>query len=42
MNPYAPMVPCHRVIMSDGGIGGYSAGVAAKRRRLKREGIDWL
>jgi len=40
-NPFAPGVPCHRVIRSDGGIGGYSAlgGVSAKRRLLKKEGI---
>ena len=39
-NPNAPRVPCHRVIRSDGGLGGYSGrgGVAAKRRLLKGEG----
>ena len=38
-NPFAPAVPCHRVVRSDGGMGGYSAfgGVSAKRRMLKRE-----
>ena len=38
-NPFAPSVPCHRVIRSDGGMGGYSAsgGVRAKRRMLKLE-----
>ncbi len=38
-NPFAPQIPCHRVIRSDGGMGGYSAsgGVAAKRRMLERE-----
>ena len=24
-NPYAPQVPCHRVVRSDGSLGGYSA-----------------
>ena len=24
-NPYAPIVPCHRVVRSDGNLGGYSA-----------------
>ena len=37
-NPYAPQVPCHRVIASDGSIGGYSGGLTKKRRLLKKEG----
>ena len=38
-NPFAPTIPCHRVVRSDGGLGGYSGngGVAAKRRLLKKE-----
>lgn len=38
-NRWAPEIPCHRVIASDGSLGGYSApgGVAAKRRLLQRE-----
>lgn len=38
-NPFAPVVPCHRVIRSDGGMGGYSGpgGVKAKRRMLAEE-----
>ncbi|MDG1533645.1 MAG: MGMT family protein [Candidatus Thalassarchaeaceae archaeon] len=38
-NPYAPDVPCHRVIRSDGTLGGYSAegGIAAKQRLLDSE-----
>ena len=41
-NPYAPKVPCHRVIRSDGSLGGFSApgGVKAKKRLLKREGFS--
>lgn len=36
---FDPKIPCHRVIRSDGGIGGYNrGGVAAKRKILKREG----
>jgi len=31
-------VPCHRVIRTDGSLGGFSAGVARKRRLLEREG----
>jgi len=38
-NPFAPVVPCHRVIRSDGSPGGYSGpgGIAGKRRLLERE-----
>ena len=36
---FDPRIPCHRVIRSDGGLGGYNrGGIAAKRRILKREG----
>ena len=40
-NPYAPKIPCHRVIRSDGSLGGYSGkgGLKTKRFLLKREGI---
>tara|TARA_B100000683_G_scaffold257761_1_gene279600 strand:- start:3416 stop:3715 length:300 start_codon:yes stop_codon:yes gene_type:complete len=40
-NPYAPEVPCHRVIRSDGSIGGYSAegGSEKKRAMLREEGV---
>lgn len=38
-NPFPPVVPCHRVIKSDGSPGGFSApgGVKAKLRLLKKE-----
>ncbi|MBI5873133.1 MAG: MGMT family protein [Candidatus Omnitrophica bacterium] len=36
-NPYAPYVPCHRVVASDGSLGGYSGGVCSKRKLLKQE-----
>jgi methylated-DNA-[protein]-cysteine S-methyltransferase len=46
-NPYgawttsgANMVPCHRVINSDGNIGGFARGQAAKIALLRKEGID--
>ena len=41
-NPYAPNVPCHRVIRSDGGLGGYSGpgGIKTKKKLLKMEGIS--
>ncbi len=38
-NPFAPKVPCHRVIKSDGTIGGFAKGVAAKKRLLRQEGL---
>jgi methylated-DNA-[protein]-cysteine S-methyltransferase len=40
-NPYPPIVPCHRVIRTDGGLGGYSGsgGVEAKRQLLTEEGV---
>jgi len=39
-NPYAPIIPCHRVIRSDGSLGGYSApgGIKTKKKLLKKEG----
>ena len=42
MNPYAPRIPCHRVIRSDGGLGGYSGpgGVKTKKSLLKKEGFS--
>lgn len=38
-NPLAPLVPCHRVVRSDGKIGNYSGkgGSATKRRLLAAE-----
>jgi len=40
-NPFAPKIPCHRVIRSDGSLGGYSGkgGIKTKKLLLKREGI---
>jgi len=42
-NPYAPKIPCHRVIRSDGSLGGYSGsgGIKTKKRLLKSEGISF-
>lgn len=41
VNPYAPVVPCHRVVRSDGSLGGYSAagGIKEKISLLKKEGV---
>ena len=38
-NPIAWLVPCHRVIGSDGGIAGYAWGTALKRAMLESEGV---
>ena len=37
-NPFAPRVPCHRVIRSDGSIGGFASGPKKKERLLRAEG----
>ncbi len=41
-NPYPPLIPCHRVIRSDGSLGGYSGkgGIKTKRFLLKKEGLS--
>jgi len=38
-NPYAPEVPCHRVVRSDGTLGGYASGEKKKKELLESEGI---
>ncbi len=40
-NPYPIVIPCHRVIRSDGTVGGYSGkgGVKLKKELLKKEGV---
>lgn len=43
-NPFAPRVPCHRVVASDGSIGGFAgaregASIRKKERLLKAEGV---
>jgi methylated-DNA-[protein]-cysteine S-methyltransferase len=41
-NPFALIVPCHRVVASNGKMGGFSAdgGVGTKRRLLAIEGVE--
>ena len=38
-NPFVGKVPCHRVIKSNGTIGGFSRGAEVKKRMLKAEGL---
>ena len=40
-NPYAPKIPCHRVIRSDGTLGGYSGrgGIKQKLKLLRSEKV---
>jgi methylated-DNA-[protein]-cysteine S-methyltransferase len=39
-NPVPIYVPCHRVIASDGGLGGYGGGAARKLKLLRSEGFS--
>ncbi|MBS3086367.1 MGMT family protein [Candidatus Pacearchaeota archaeon] len=39
-NPYAPRVPCHRVVKSDGFVGGFASGPRNKIKMLKNEGVE--
>jgi methylated-DNA-[protein]-cysteine S-methyltransferase len=38
-NPYPVIIPCHRVIKSDGKIGGYAWGEKIKTNMLSKEGV---
>jgi len=38
-NSYIGKVPCHRVIKSDGSLGGFSKGIKRKLKLLKKEGL---
>lgn len=39
-NPFPLIIPCHRVIRSDGKLGGYQGGLKMKQALLKTEGIS--
>ena len=39
-NPYPVLVPCHRVVMSTGKIGGYAYGEHVKTKMLSDEGME--
>jgi len=41
-NNHNPKIPCHRVVCSDGKIGGYNRGSKKKQEILKSEGINIL
>jgi len=41
-NPYAPKIACHRVIKTNGEVGGFSRGKRNKVKLLKKEGIQIL
>ena len=38
-NPLPIIIPCHRVVSSDGTIGGFSSGIPLKKKLLKLEGL---
>jgi methylated-DNA-[protein]-cysteine S-methyltransferase len=38
-NPFPLMIPCHRVVRSDGSLGGFGGGLSMKRPLLAMEGI---
>ena len=38
-NPYAPTVPCHRIVGSTGKLTGYASGLHKKRQLLEAEGV---
>lgn len=43
-NPFAPVVPCHRVVAADGSLAGFSAGggIATKKQLLLKEGVVFI
>ena len=39
-NPFPVIIPCHRVVKSNGEIGGYAYGMSVKKNMLVKEGIS--
>jgi methylated-DNA-[protein]-cysteine S-methyltransferase len=40
-NPFPPIFPCHRVVRSDGSLGGFGGGLRLKRTLLEMEGVQF-
>jgi methylated-DNA-[protein]-cysteine S-methyltransferase len=40
-NPYAPTVPCHRVVGADGSLTGFGGGLELKLKLLREEGVPF-
>ena len=40
LNPIPILIPCHRVLREDGGLGGYGGGLGIKKKLLKIEGVN--
>lgn len=40
-NPYAPIVPCHRVVAANGHLCGFASGLRAKEKILREEGVKF-
>ena len=38
-NPFPLIVPCHRAVRTDGGLGGFQGGIEMKRALLEMEGV---
>ncbi len=41
-NPFVPQVPCHRVVRSDGRLGGFLSGSRKKAKLLEAEGVPLI
>lgn len=41
-NPIALLIPCHRVVRKDGGLGGFAWGLPLKRHLLRQEGVTLI
>lgn len=41
-NPNPIKVPCHRIVMSNGRVGGYAYGIGKKRQLLENEGVSFV